>query len=235
LLEIGCGAGNQLAALRQAGWDAHGVDFDPAAVATARGRGLQVDQGDVRDLHYPDASFDAVAMAHVIEHVANPVGLLTEIARLLKPGGRLVLITPNARSLGHLYFKRFWRGLEPPRHLVVFTPRALRRAVERGGLIPGRSRFSGRDAANLLLASERAKRAPPGHTIERPREDVAPPLRLRLIERLEFLSSLLGLPWAEEQILLCMKSPADAAVRINAPSPAERGRRLESEEAARVS
>ena len=131
LLEIGCGSGWQLARMQQAGWRTKGLDFDPGAVAAARGRGLDVDVGDVRDLHLEAASFDAIVMAHVLEHVFDPVGLLAECRRLLKPGGRLVSITPNGRSLGHRVYKAAWRGLEPPRHIAVFTKGGLNVACGR--------------------------------------------------------------------------------------------------------
>ena len=134
MLEVGCGAGDSLAALRALGWDVEGLDFDPAAVEVARARGLPAREGDLLAQQYPAASFDAVAMAHVIEHLPDPVAVLAEARRILKPGGRLVAITPNADSLAHQRFGRAWRGLEPPRHLQVFTPAALRRAAASAGL-----------------------------------------------------------------------------------------------------
>jgi len=137
VLDVGCGEGRTLEQLRDLGWQVEGVDFDSRAVRNAETRGIPARLGTLADQHYPDSSFDAVVHRHVLEHVPDPVGLLAECRRVLKPDGRLVLLTPNAKSLGHARFGADWRGLEPPRHLQVFTPDALRRAAETAGLRVG--------------------------------------------------------------------------------------------------
>src|SRR5690606_4600196 len=71
--------------------------------------------------------------SHVLEHVYDPSGLLSECYRLLKPGGHLRVVVPNPKSWGHKLFGSRWRGLEPPRHLHLFTPEALRMLSERAG------------------------------------------------------------------------------------------------------
>ena len=205
LLEVGCGSGKQLEAMAHAGWKVRGVDFDPEAVAVALSRGLDVALGDVRDLHLPDASFDAIVMAHVLEHVFDPVGLLTECARLLKPGGRLVSITPNAGSLGHRIFRRAWRGLEPPRHLVIYTPDGLRLACARAGLAVERVDVTARDAANLLLASARIRKSAHDEQIRRPQAGMRPPILLRALAALERIGNFFGLAWGEELVLIARK------------------------------
>jgi 2-polyprenyl-3-methyl-5-hydroxy-6-metoxy-1,4-benzoquinol methylase len=202
LLEIGCGSGAQLALMARLGWEAAGLDFDPDAVATARSRGLRVSAGDVREMGYPAESFDAIVMTHVIEHVVDPVGLLRECRRILKPNGTLVLVTPNPASLGHRLYGRAWRGLEPPRHLVVFAPAALRLACSKAGFEVLSVQFSARDAANLFLSSERLRDTAPGQRIRLPESSVPPPLGLRLLENLERIACWLKRPWGEEQILI---------------------------------
>jgi SAM-dependent methyltransferase len=87
----------------------------------------------LEDQHYPDASFDAVTLNHVIEHVPDPIQTLRECARILKKDGRLVILTPNSSSLGHRVFKQDWRGLEPPRHLHLFSMQSMRRTLELAG------------------------------------------------------------------------------------------------------
>jgi 2-polyprenyl-3-methyl-5-hydroxy-6-metoxy-1,4-benzoquinol methylase len=72
-------------------------------------------------------SFDAVTSRHVLEHVPAPEDFVRALAQFLKPGGRLVIVTPNAASLGHRFFGRDFYALDPPRHLVLFTARAIRR------------------------------------------------------------------------------------------------------------
>lgn len=133
VLDVGCGSGDWLARMRALGWEVQGLDFDAAAVQVARERGLDVRLGSLEEQGYASASFDAVTLNHVIEHVPDPIATLSECHRILRVGGTLVLATPNALSLSHRVFRADWRGLEPPRHLHVFTPASLRRALERAG------------------------------------------------------------------------------------------------------
>lgn len=208
LLEIGCGSGWQLSRMQQAGWITKGLDFDPEAAATARRHGLDVDVGDVRDLRLDADSFDAIVMAHVLEHVFDPIGLLDECRRLLKPGGRLVAITPNSRSLGHRIYGSAWRGLEPPRHIAVFTTGGLRIACDRAGLEVESVLVTARDAANLLLASARTRDAVDDAQIEKPRFGKKPPVSLRLLASIERLGNAMGRGWGEELVLTARKRSA---------------------------
>lgn len=125
LLEVGCGSGATLQSMEQKGWRVTGLDFDEDAVKNARSKGLDVRHGQLSAQEFADESFDAVVMSHVIEHVPSPCELLGECRRVLKKGGVLVALTPNADSRGHGHYRRNWRGLEPPRHLQVFTARSL--------------------------------------------------------------------------------------------------------------
>lgn len=154
LLEVGCGNGWMLKSMQDLGWDVQGVDRDPAAVQYAKGQGLTVDLGTLETQRNSANYFDAVIMSHVIEHVHNPLGLLTECHRILKTGGRLVVVTPNSKSWGHKLFKEAWRGLEPPRHLHVFTPSALRDLAEKAGFQRSCVSTTIRDANELFIASQ---------------------------------------------------------------------------------
>lgn len=134
LLDIGCGAGDYLNLMRTIGWVVEGVDFDAAAVKNARDQfGIKVHEGQLEDINFPDRSFDAITMNHLIEHVFYPVKLIQECRRLLKPNGSLVIITPNSKSLGHKFFSRDWRGLEPPRHLHIYSPASLKLVAIKAG------------------------------------------------------------------------------------------------------
>lgn len=130
LLDLGCGNGDFLARAKSIGWDVVGVDFDPTAVTTARERGLDVRLGGVDELTSETGKFDGITLSHFIEHVHNPTTTLAACHRLLKSGGWLWLETPNLESIGHDLYGPFWRGLEPPRHLVLFNYASLRRALE---------------------------------------------------------------------------------------------------------
>lgn len=133
VLEVGCGDGRFLEAAAHRGWKSFGLDFDAAAVAAARRRGVEADVGELTDGRYAAGSFDAIVMNNVIEHLWNPRETLAECHRILRPGGRLVMVTPNFDSLGRKRFGRNWRGLEPPRHLYLYTSRSLRSLCRRAG------------------------------------------------------------------------------------------------------
>ncbi|MBI1198420.1 MAG: methyltransferase domain-containing protein [Phenylobacterium sp.] len=134
LLDVGCGTGAYVAWMAREGWDAHGIDFDADAVATARRYpGVDARVGDLASQKYPDDHFDAVVLSNVIEHLLDPQGVFDECRRILAPGGRLVMITPNVDALGHKLFGPDWRGLEPPRHLFLFPGDVLEKMGRKAG------------------------------------------------------------------------------------------------------
>lgn len=135
LMDVGSGNGEFLAFAAKMGWKAEGVDFDPRAVEVARQRGLVVHQGGIETLGNRSECYDVITLSHVIEHVHDPVGLLRNCFRLLRPDGRLWLETPNLESTGHALYGRNWRGLEPPRHLVLFNWASLIAALTRSGFV----------------------------------------------------------------------------------------------------
>ena len=149
LLEIGCGDGSRLALFRDAGWTVEGVEVDAEAAKCASDKHrISVRHGELQTLRYSSDHFDAVIMNHVLEHVHDPLALLTECFRLLRPGGSLVSVTPNSNSFGYSQFKQYWIGLDPPRHLHVFNSRNLLRLVEN---IPATRREVWTSAANAEL------------------------------------------------------------------------------------
>ncbi len=184
LLDVGCGDGRQLALMRDLGWAAEGVDFDAKAVVAARGRGLEVRVGALADQCYPDDSFDAVTLSHVIEHVHEPLRLLQEIRRILKPGGDLVVLTPNASGLGRRLYGAAWRGLEPPRHLTVFSPASLRLLFRQAGFAEVRIRTKVKISFGIFSESEKLLRL--GHDPALPTElSASTRLKCRLLQLVE--------------------------------------------------
>ena len=153
LLEIGCGNGYLLKRMQTLGWNVEGIEFDPACVALLQAQGVRCRSGDLREQQFEAASFDAVFMGHVIEHVYNPIEFLKECSRVLRPGGTLVALTPNSNSLGHRMFGRDWRGLEPPRHLQIFNRANLDRMVRSSGFSHVKTSTTNRGAWYLWGAS----------------------------------------------------------------------------------
>lgn len=153
LLEVGCGSGLMLKRMFDLGWLVEGVDFDPVAVENSRRKGLQVRLGTMEEQEYPDNHFDAITMIHLIEHVHEPTRLLCECYRVIKPGGRLVIVTPNIESLGHQLFKASCFHLDPPRHLHLFSLSSLRQLIEKAGFHTSKALTTIREADGLFIAS----------------------------------------------------------------------------------
>ena len=136
VLDIGCGNGRVMMQLRSVGWEVSGVEPDPKSAAQAQAAGLDVRPGLLESGAWPAGHFDAITMSHVIEHLHDPVGVLRTCAEVLKSGGQISIATPNLASRGHEIFGADWFALDPPRHLVLFTPNSLRKAFELSGFEP---------------------------------------------------------------------------------------------------
>jgi 2-polyprenyl-3-methyl-5-hydroxy-6-metoxy-1,4-benzoquinol methylase len=161
VLDVGCGDGEFIELAASWGWNAIGIDPDPAAIANCLTRGLNVTQGTLEQFADKQCLFDVITLGHVIEHVHNPVALLKACRRLLKPTGQLWLETPNIDSLGHRQYMKNWRGLEPPRHLVLFSRQSLAKALIASGFAHIERRSAWNALIWLTMASEAIKRGLP--------------------------------------------------------------------------
>ncbi len=135
LLDVGCGNGKFLTKAQQMGWSVEGIELDEQAVEAANRSGLKVFAGTLEQAKFKDAEFDAITICHVMEHLPRPVETMRECLRILKPGGVLWVAVPNLGSGGHERFGASWRGLEPPRHLVMFTLESLKRLMTDAGFV----------------------------------------------------------------------------------------------------
>ncbi len=137
ILDIGCGDGFHLKLLRKfgkPGWSLEGVDVDARAVEIASRHGATIHQGAVEDIDLGENRYDVVYTIQTLEHVAHPDRMLAAIHRLLKPGGRLVVVTDNTDSVDFgLFKKRHWGGYHFPRHWNLFNPSSLGRLARTTG------------------------------------------------------------------------------------------------------
>jgi SAM-dependent methyltransferase len=133
VLDVGCGNGSYLLRMADLGWETVGVDPDAAAVSVARARGLTAIQGTVESAELLPASFDAVTLVHVAEHLPDPIRTFQRCRQLLRPGGRLIVIVPNSVGRGSQNFGSAWIGWDAPRHLFHFSTRTLTRCCEKAG------------------------------------------------------------------------------------------------------
>jgi len=130
ILDVGCGRGVHLRALADRGFEVHGFEMSESAVRGVDPRAKLAIAPDLRDVGYPEASFEQVILWHVLEHLRDPAGTIAEIRRILRPGGRLVVAVPNFGSLQARWAGPAWFHLDPPRHLHHFPVSALEALVE---------------------------------------------------------------------------------------------------------
>jgi 2-polyprenyl-3-methyl-5-hydroxy-6-metoxy-1,4-benzoquinol methylase len=136
LLELGAGHCEMARLFRERGWRVHTADLEPACVREAAGLGFPSVQVDLNDgLPFADAALDLVVMLEVLEHVLRAEVALAEVARVLRPGGRLLLSTPN-----HAFYKSRVRMLKgrplgmEGEHVRFFVKAQLERLLAERGL-----------------------------------------------------------------------------------------------------
>jgi SAM-dependent methyltransferase len=140
-LDVGCATGFFINGIRKhSSWEVFGTDFGESAVRFARETlHLDVLLGNLTDANYPEASFDYVHVNNVLEHVLDPVSLLKECRRIIKPGGVFYLSVPNGYndSLDLFDFYRIER--QPARskngHIFFFRDRTLLRLFDEIGFV----------------------------------------------------------------------------------------------------
>jgi len=181
-LDVGCGTGSAFPMLRAREFDVVGIDLSSRMIAFAKqryadDRGIQLSRGDAEFLPFAAASFDAVTCLGVFESLPDYTPALREIARVLRPGGLLVLSIPNRISPYHITHGvaqatvwRAWRAMRPMLRrrpsATTFTPAVrrcipwrLRAELARCGLAPERDAYTNFLVYPLDLLWPRANRA----------------------------------------------------------------------------
>lgn len=155
MLDVGCGSGTLLGLMKQRGFRPTGLDFSAEAADVAqRENGVRVVIGSLDQARFSAESFDLVTLFHVMEHVANPRAVLTEVTRILKPDGALVLQVPNIDSWQFKAFGAKWYGLDIPRHVIDYSKDAMLKLLEDSGFVTRRVKhFNLRDNAPALVSS----------------------------------------------------------------------------------
>lgn len=133
-LEIGCGAGLMLDALRRRGWQVMGLERTEAMAAYTRDTmGLNVISGRFESMA-KEMRFDLIILFNVLEHMKDPLSILKECAARLKPGGVILINVPNFDSWQAYLNRPLWLHLDPPRHLFHFAPKSLANVLWMAGL-----------------------------------------------------------------------------------------------------
>lgn len=131
ILDIGCGPGWLLSAI-DADWNKHGVELSAAAAEHAAQYG-DIFVGPFEESRFAPGSFDLVVMYHVIEHLPDPVEALRRACLVLRPGGHLVLGTPDFDSGGARRYGNQYRMLHDPTHISLFSNESMHRCLRDNG------------------------------------------------------------------------------------------------------
>jgi SAM-dependent methyltransferase len=135
LLDVGCATGIFLEVVREAGWQAEGLDISTYALERAKEKGFEVHAGTLVGAGLPEGRYDVITMWDLIEHVPDPAAVLAECHRLLRPGGVVALSTPDAGSVLARVLGGRWLGFRSiDEHLYFFSHRTMGAMLEAAGL-----------------------------------------------------------------------------------------------------
>lgn len=137
IIDVGCGDGFHLRLLREFGkqsWQLEGVDISNQAAEMAEKSGLTVHHGSVEEIGLPKNTYDLAFMIQTIEHVEKPDAVLSAVREILKPNGRVVIVTDNTDSIDFGLFKQsYWGGYHFPRHWNLFNQKSLTKLADKTG------------------------------------------------------------------------------------------------------
>jgi SAM-dependent methyltransferase len=133
LLEVGCGYGYLLDLARPFFSNRTGTDFSSEAAAIARATDAEVFVGGIEQVP-PEARFDCVLATQVIEHIYDPLTFVNRLMSHTKPGGHLVLATPDIGGALRKVLGRRWPSFKSPEHVVYYDFRTLGGLMQRAGL-----------------------------------------------------------------------------------------------------
>jgi ubiquinone/menaquinone biosynthesis C-methylase UbiE len=153
-VDVGCGPGFLLGCLRTWFHDAELIGIDQSEdllkIAQSRCKSMAALKGDATALPLPDGFADAAFALHVVEHLAQPSQFFTEARRVVRPGGLLVIATPNAEGLGARAMGRRWSGYSDPTHVSLHGPSFWRDMLNKSGFDIAREGTTGLSGIPLL-------------------------------------------------------------------------------------
>jgi len=122
ILDIGAGVGDFLSVCKNDGWQTIGIEPSDKAKNIAKSKGVSFVE-NLSELE--NHSFDIITMWHVLEHVPNLEEQITELKRLIKPNGTIIIAVPNFKSFDAKHYGQFWAAFDVPIHLWHFSKTAI--------------------------------------------------------------------------------------------------------------
>ena len=134
ILDMGAGIGAFLNTMKNRGWKISGIEPDEGARQQAKQLfDIELLPVEIFGQLQP-ASFDAITLWHVLEHVHQLHDYIKRLKELLKPGGKIFIAVPNYESTDSSIYNSYWAAYDVPRHLYHFTPKSIQVLVEQHGL-----------------------------------------------------------------------------------------------------
>lgn len=132
-LDVGCATGRLIDSVRGRGWSVRGVELcRDAAEYGNKERGLDISIGTITDASIPDSSIDVMHSSHLVEHLTAPDEYFREAARIIRPGGYLITVTPDISGFQARLFASKWRSAIAD-HMFLFSRRTLSAMLEKNG------------------------------------------------------------------------------------------------------
>jgi 2-polyprenyl-3-methyl-5-hydroxy-6-metoxy-1,4-benzoquinol methylase len=157
ILDIGCGTGHFLNEMKGAGWGTTGIEVNEKARDYAISK-FSLDVISPEQISsLPANKFECITLWHVLEHFHDPFAYFTEIKRLLKPGGIIVVALPNSSSFDATYYGNKWAAFDVPRHLWHFDPVTFSRFASKAGFTVTDLRVLPFDVFYISMLSEKQK------------------------------------------------------------------------------
>ena len=158
ILDLGSGIGAFLDVMKAKGWQVKGIEPDEDARNQAKTLfGLNIEEPAVLN-KLQDASFDAITLWHVLEHVHQLHDYIEHLKRLLKPGGKLFIAVPNYQSRDSEIYRSHWAAYDVPRHLYHFSPKSIEHLMQKHRLKVGAKKPMWFDSFYISMLSSKYRR-----------------------------------------------------------------------------
>jgi len=157
IVDIGCGTGAFLSTMKHAGWSITGIEPDETARSKAASLyGVSALPAE-EFYNLPAGNFDAITLWHVLEHVHDLHGYISQLKNMLSAGGRLFIAVPNYTAYDAKHYGSFWAAYDVPRHLYHFSPQSMRRLLQEHGLAVEKIKPMWFDSFYVSMLSEKYK------------------------------------------------------------------------------
>ncbi len=159
ILDIGAGCGFFMKTAKKRGWEVYGTEIDLSAIANCDENNLNMSYGDINSIGFPENYFDVVVHIEVIEHINNPNEFVSEIHKILRPGGITYLTTPNFNALHRYRLKEKYDVISYPNHLCYYTAKTIKQLFNTHQLKPVEVKTTGYSLTRLKTSKGTSNQA----------------------------------------------------------------------------